>query len=593
MRILFGTSLLLAATAGLSTADSVPREPVYGEDLLAALDPTRIGRLVCRGLDASAATLGTRIGQAGVLSDRRQLGAEPMALYPGLAPTDIPAPELQGQAARYFAQGLALAYGFNHKAAIRSFRMAQQADPDCALCYWGEAMANGPNINAGMGSAENQAALAALERAKALAGDASPAAQALIDAQALRYSPGNEDRTGLDAAYAEAMQQLARNYPASDDIAVLSAEASMNTIPWDYWEDANTPRPAAAAAIAQIEKVVARSPRHPQASHLYIHLMESPQPGKAEAAADRLAGGTAPSMLGHLVHMPSHIYYRIGRYADSMTANVKAVRADEEYLAEIGDDGIYRFGYYPHNVHFLLTSAQMVGDMRRTVTEAERLTRVLDVETARELPWVQAIHAAPSFALAQTGTPEAILALTAEPSPLAYVEAMRHYARAIAYARRGDEVSFGRHLAEIEELASAPETVAMVDAGFPAPDLIGLAALVARARLAQWHGNPADAVALYEQAEAIEATIPYTEPPFWYYPVAQSRGAALYKAGRYGDAREAFRKALFLAPNDGWALYGLAQTEKKLGHGAEARAAEAALAKVWMGEQGWLRMDRL
>lgn len=383
------------------------------------------------------------------------------------------------------------------------------------------------------------------------------------------------------------------DYPQSDDIAVLAAEAAMNTTPWDYWETPDKPRPHIAWAIGQIEKVADRSPVHPQASHLYIHLMESVQPGKAEAAADRLAGGAAPGALGHLVHMPSHIYYRIGRYADSMRSNVAAVRADEAYLADVGDDGLYRYGYYPHNVHFLLASAQMVGDMRRTVTEAHRLGQILDEDAARNLPWVQAIHAAPAFALAQTATPEAILALTKDASSLPYVEAMRQYARATAYARAGNKQAFEDHIAAIDQLAQTPEVLAMVDAGFPAPALVKLASLVATARWEQWQGNPARAVTLYEQAENIEATIPYTEPPYWYYPIAQSRGATHYALGQYDEAREAFRKALFMAPNDGWALYGLARTEQKLGHKLEAAATTAALEKIWLGDREWLRMDRL
>jgi len=593
MRTVYAASLLVVSTVGLAAASPISSKAGFSAEQLAALDPTRAGRLACRGLDGGALTLEARLHLAERLAAKQSIASGTLQLYSGLAPTDSPAPELDGLAARYFAQGLALAYGFNHKAAIRSFRMAQDADPGCALCYWGEAMANGPNINSGMSSEENRAALAALEKARELANGASPVAQALIRAQLQRYSMDGGDRASLDAAYAAAMRDLAAAYPQSDDIAVLAAEAAMNTSPWDYWQAPDTPRPNIAWAIDQIEKVAERNPLHPQASHLYIHLMESAQPGKAEAAADRLTNGAAPGALGHLVHMPSHIYYRIGRYADSMRSNAAAVRADEAYLADVGDDGLYRYGYYPHNVHFLLASAQMVGDMRRTVTEAHRLGRILDVDTARALPWVQAIHAAPAFALAQTATPDAILALTRDPSPLAYVEAMRQYSRATAFAQTGDKEAFASHIAAIDRLAQAPDVVAMVNAGFPAPDLVRLASLVARARWEQWQGDAARAVTLYEQAEVIEATIPYTEPPYWYYPVAQSRGAALHTLGRYADAKEAFRKALVMAPNDGWALYGLARTEEKLGHRPEAAAADAALNKVWLGEREWLRMDRL
>lgn len=596
MRACYGAFLAITATGALSAASAArPGGTAWGFSAaqLTMLDPTASGRSICRGGNAGVAAEQVRLRLAGRLAQDRHLAQGRIELYSGLAPTDLPAPELQGLAARYFAQGLALAFGFNHKAAIRSFRMAQEAAPDCALCYWGEALANGPNINAGMGVEENRAALKALERARALSPAASPVARALIQTQALRYSDGGGDRKTLDKAYAAAMQDVATRFPESDDVAVLAAEAAMNTAPWDYWEAPGKPRPQIAGAIDLIEQVIRRSPQHPQASHLYIHLMEASQPAEAEAAADRLAAGAAPSALGHLVHMPAHIYYRVGRYADSMRANVAAVRADEAYLAQIGDDGLYRYGYYPHNVHFLLTSAQMVGDMRRVATEADRLTRILDIETARKLPWVQAIHAAPAFAIAQFGTPEAIMATTEKRSPLPYVEAMRQYARATASAQSGNRKAFAEQVAAIQAQVSSPEVARMVNEGFPATDLMQLAALVAKARWEHWQGSPAKAVALYEQAETIEATIPYNEPAYWYFPIAQSRGAALHAAGRFEAARMAFRKALFMAPNDGWALYGLAQVEARLGHKLEAAAAAAALERIWLGEKAWLKMSRL
>jgi tetratricopeptide (TPR) repeat protein len=335
------------------------------------------------------------------------------------------------------------------------------------------------------------------------------------------------------------------------------------------------------------------NPRHPQASHLYIHLMaNSPDPTKAEAAADRLVTN-APPALGHLVHMPGHIFYRIGRYKDSIAANIKAARADEEYLKLAGDDGLYRFGYYPHNVHFLLASAQMAGDVGTVANETQRLKVILDDDIARELPWVQAIHAAPSYAMTQFSSTAAVLALTQEPSSLAYVDAMRHYARAVAYARQKNDAGFDAELAEMTRLKSDPAVVAMVDAGFPAPSIIELAMHVAEGRKAYSKSKFAEAIRHYQAAQAIEATIPYNEPPYWYYPVAQSLGAAYYRAGQYREALGAFREAIFKAPNNGWALYGLAKTERKLGNIREAQAAEAALENVWIGKSAWLRMDRL
>ncbi|HTM95630.1 MAG TPA: hypothetical protein VL100_07425 [Croceibacterium sp.] len=579
---------LVAALAGFG-GNSEPSPAA-----LAALDPTRDGRLACRGLDASGVTLATRLRLAGRFAEAN--GAEPVSagLYDRIPRTDLPLGAIDPLARRYFEQGLALADGFNHKAAIRSFRQAQTLAPDCALCFWGEALANGPNINAGMDDAANRAALAALERAKALAGASEPLVGELVAAQSARYSAAPDaDRAALDGAYADAMLGIARRHADSDDVAILSAEAAMNTTAWNYFDPATgTARPRVAEAIGLVEAVMRRSPADAQAAHLYIHLLEAQDPRRAEAAADALRQSRAPA-LGHLVHMPAHIYYRLGRYRDSIDVNRDAARADEAYLALAGDDGIYRYGYYPHNVHFLLTSAQMMGDVGMVMSESARLSRLLSVTAARELPWIQAIHAAPGFALAQYGSPEATLALTARPSELAYVEAMRRYARAVAYARAGDDAGFGVEYAALTASASAPGVTDMAALGFPAPDIVKLAAAVAQGRHAYSKRRYRAAADHYRRAVELQRLIPYNEPPFWYYPVSQSLGAALYSAGDYNGARAAFRAALFDAPNDGLALYGLAQTERRLGHRVEAQAADAALDKLWAGDRALLAMDRI
>lgn len=589
-RMALSAALLVVIGASGGTASG--SNNTISPETLAALDPTRAGRIACRGLDGSGATLEQRLKLAEAMGQENASGT--MTLYPGLMATDLPLGDMDPLARRYFEQGLALAYGFNHRAAIRSFHHAQRVDPDCVMCWWGEAMANGPNINAAMNDDQNRAALAALDKARSLSAGADPMVAALVEAQSARYSANAaSDRTALDADYADAMLGLARQMPGSDDLAVLAAEAAMNTTPWNYWDlDSGTAQPRIAEAVALIETVMARSPQHPQASHLYIHLQELPEPAKAEAAADRLRD-TGPAALGHLVHMPSHIYYRIGRYADSLAANRAAVAADEAYLARAGDDAMVRFGYYPHNVHFLLTSAQMMGDVGTVMSQTARLQSILDIETGRELPWVQAIYAAPYFAQAQYGSSAAVLALTGKSHPLEYVEAMRRYARAVAYADQRDEAGFASEMAVLERLAESEGVTGMEAAGFPAPLIVRLSAEVAEGRMALSQGRPDEAIARFGKAAEMQKAIPYMEPPFWYYPVSQSLGAAYYQAARYEDARQAFRAALFEAPNNALALYGLAQTEKRLGHKPEAAAAEAAFDKVWAGNDDWLDMKRI
>ncbi|WP_336986133.1 hypothetical protein [Altererythrobacter aquiaggeris] len=586
---------LLAAAGFAHGAGQAPQDSALTDAALLALDPTRAGRDACRGFDAGAATLDSRLKLATNMAAMQPGENAPIQIISGLAQSDLPATGLNGNERAFFDQAIALTFGFNHAAAIRSFRAAKALSAQCAMCWWGEAMAHGMNINAGMTEDQNRAAIAAIKQAVRLSDGLTPLEQGLIAAQAIRFPDDlAADRPTLEAKYSEAMIALAGRFPDHDDLLVLAAESAMNTTPWDYWDpETGKARPQIAAAIGLIEKVMARSPQHPQASHLYIHLMEnSSNPKVAEDAADRLRD-SGPKPLGHLVHMPAHIYHRAGRYADSMKVNIAAARADEEYLAKVGDDGLYRFGYYPHNVHFLLTSAQMIGAVRTTASESERLAAILNEDIARALPWVQAIHAAPMFAQAQYGSPAAILALNAEPSSLDYVEAMRRYTRAVAYARAGDNAGFNTEIAALDSAAGSPVFAEMAEGGFPADDLIAIAAHVARGRQSYAEGRFGEAADHYRAASKIERTIPYTEPAYWYYPVSQSLGAALYAAGDYAGSARTFRETLFYTPNNGWALYGLAKAERKLGNLKEAQAAEAVLGRIWQGSGELLRMDRL
>lgn len=583
----FCALLLLGTSSSGALYPPKPTEPAPG------LDPTLAGRLACRSGPPGNAALFARL-QAAAAFAAEQGEARVPGLYSGIARSDLPTGSVSAEARRYFDQGLALSYGFNHAGAIRSFRRARELDPVCAICWWGEAMANGPNINAGLDDDQNRAALAALASASELSAGAEPAVGALIAAQTLRFSPDpGADRAKLDFAYAEAMLAIARSAPASDDLAVLAAEAAMTTSPWNYWESpAGTPRPLIAEAVSLIEKVMARNPGHPQASHLYIHLLELPDPKKAEAAADRLHR-TGPRALGHLVHMPAHIYYRLGRYVDSMQANIEAVEADEAYLQEAGDDGLVRYGYYPHNVHFLLTSAQMLGDVQTVVTQTARLESILDVDTGRELYWVQAIYAAPYFAHAQYSSPEAVLALTRKRHPLAFVDAMRNYARAVAFAEAGNEDGFRQELDALLARAADADVAKMDANGFPAPLIIRLAGHVAQGRKSMADKRYGAAIDHFEQAAKMQRAIPYNEPPFWYYPVQQSLGAAYFKAARLADARSAFKAALFEAPNSALALYGLMETERKLGNRQDYIAARQAFQRTWRGDDAWLDIGRI
>jgi tetratricopeptide (TPR) repeat protein len=580
------------ATAAFTLASVSPAEEAqYSPELLAHLDPSARAADLCGGKDGAGTMRAKLMVSAAAV---QAAGETALRLVDGLGKVHLPITTSSPEAQRYFDQGLGFAYGFNHAAAIAAFREAQRLDPNCALCFWGEAMAHGPNINAPMDPRTTARAVGLALYANWLARKGTPAEQALTAAMVQRYSSApNADQNAMNAAYADAMLAAAAAHPDNDDIALLAAEAAMDTRPWDYWTADKQPQPRLGEAVRLVETVYARNPDHPQAAHLYIHLMENgPDPKRAEAAADRLASPLAPT-AGHLVHMPAHIYYRLGRWQDSMRVNVDAARADEAWIRASGDKGLVRYGYYPHNVHFIVTSAQMAGDMATAMREARKLSAILDPKVSSQIAWIQAVNAAPFFTAAQFAAPAQILAMRAPDARLPYPTAMRHYARAVAFAQLRNRAGFDRELARLGAMRQSAAFQPMVDQGVPAPDLLQIAESVARARWAAAGGDQAGAARLYREAIAVEDRVPYMEPPYWYYPVHQSLGAALYRARRYDEAADAFTAALARTPNNGWALYGLAAAERARGRGLQAAAADAALKRAWAGNRQWLRMDRI
>ena len=523
---------------------------------------------------------------------RDGLGSPP--LYDGLGAHGYRITTAVPEAQLYFDQGLRLAYGFNHAEAARAFREAQRRDPSCAMCFWGEAYVLGPNINAPMMPEAAAPAFAAAQKALALAGGARPEERALIEAVAQRYAPdAPADRSALDRAYAEAMADAAQRFPDDAEIGVLYAEALMDLQPWDYWQPGGRePKGGIGAAVATVERILAQQPDHPGAIHFYIHLVEaSDRPQRAEPHADRLR--TLVASAGHLVHMPSHIYYRIGRFADALEANSRAVAADEAYLAQVPAQGIYPGAYYPHNIHFLMTSAQMGGDGATAVAAAEKLGRALDDAIVRAVPWTQPIKQAPYFAHAQYSDPDAVLALPDPGDEFPFVRAAWHYARGVALAAKGDAAAARAEGAAIARIGQAPEMMRLEQLGVPAGTVLGIARLVLDGRIALAGGDPARARQDFAQAVALQDGIAYMEPPFWYYPVRQSLGAALLQAGDAEGAEQAFRAALQQSPNNSWVLFGLREALAAKGDRAGAGEADRRLQQAWIGTRGPLDLKRL
>ena len=488
------------------------------------------------------------------------------------------------RAQQFFNQGVRLLYAFNHQEAQRAFREAARLDPSLAMAYWGQAMTLGPNLNAPM-PAENVApAFAAIARARGLAAAVSPRERALIEALARRYADDvRADRAPLDRAYADAMRGVAAQYPHDPDVQTLFADALMNTMPWDYWQKDGSPKPDTALAIAAVERTIVAVPDHAGAHHYLIHLMEaSNDPDRASASADRL-GALMPA-AGHMVHMPAHIYIRVGRYADAAEANVRAIAADEDYLAQCQAQGLYPVSYYPHNLHFLWAAATLEGRSAVAIDAARQVAEKTPHHHAGKLAWTADFPVTPLLAYARFGQWRRILTEPAPPANQPYATGIWRYARAMAFIA-GDRLD--RADAELAELKTTMAHEAFKTALKDLPLLTNLeiASRLAGGEYAAARGRFAEAVTTLEQAVAIEDGMPYGEPPVWHHPPRQVLGAILLEAGRAADAERVYREDLARFRENGWSLYGLMQSLS-----VQGRAADAAQVRTRF-EQAWARAD--
>jgi tetratricopeptide (TPR) repeat protein len=484
----------------------------------------------------------------------------------------------------YFDQGVRLLFGFNHAEAIRSFREAARLDPDCAMCWWGVGFALGPNINLPMQADAAAPAWAAVEMARSREAKASPEEVAWIEALATRYAKQPPaDRHPLDEAFATAMGKVWASYPADMDAGVFYAEAMMDTQPWDYWEsDAQTPRGHGAEIDSALESVMKQEPLHPGALHLYIHAVEaSNTPERAEAAADKLE----PLMpaAGHIVHMPSHIYYRVGRYADAVKVNMLAAAADEKYIATTHAQGFYPLGYYSHNIHFLWTSSEMMGRYGAANDAAQRVIKAASagLPIAASIPPVQLYLFVPVVTDLRFGKWDAVLAEPRPADDLKIDVAMSLYARGFAFANKRD-FRDARHDRRLLQAMIDRKDFAAIDAfGVPGTKMAQVGAALLDGEIARLTGHLDQAVLHFRTARQVEATIPYTEPPYWHQPVSHILGAALLEAKKPAEAEDVYRDSLKHFRIDGWALYGLAQALDAQGRHAEASTVRAEFEKAW------------
>jgi len=512
--------------------------------------------------------------------DPRALEADPLSATGPLAPTlnglgtvSMAVTTTNPASQQFFDQGLRLTYAFNHSEALRSFKEAARLDPANAMAWWGQALVLGPNINLPMLPYVVEQTWAATQRAVALAGAVTDKERGLIFALAQRYSAAPDDQQALrNQAYTVAMSKLAERYPDDPNIATLTASAFMNLSPWDYWYNDGTPYKNTARVIAMLARITEQYPQHTGALHYYIHINESQQPDVAEAAADRLRDLTPNA--GHLLHMPSHIYMRLGRYADAYAVNQAASAADAAYIAACNAQGLYPMGYYPHNMHFQVWSARARGRYGDALTAARQIQNKIPEfigeigalgdasptgQYADAWQLFEIFLAQPIYTMVRFGDWQAVLNERQPPPAARFMNGVWHYARGLAYVNTGSRRKAGKELKQLNKLIQAGDVAAYPASLNGAQTLLTIAANVLDGEIEAAAGDYPAAIASLSAAVRMQDSLLYMEPPDWFMPSRHYLGAVLLEASRPREAETVYWDDLKKNPNNGYALFGVAQ----------------------------------
>jgi len=483
---------------------------------------------------------------------------------------------------QYFDQGYRLTMGFNHSEALRSFKEATRLDPNNAMAFWGWALVLGPNLNLPMQENVVEQAYTAMQNALALKHKVTPREKDYIEALATRYiSDPKADRTAFDAAYMNAMKDLVKKYPDDLEAAILYAAAIMNTNPWDYWYADGSPKSHTIVILEVLQSVIDRNPRHAGAHHYLIHTVEAFQPELGIASADQL-GSLMPG-AGHLVHMPSHIYMRVGRYADSYNANVLAVKADEGYITQCRAQGLYPLAYYPHNIHFLAWSAMYQGRSSAALDAARQVARSIPAKS-RDNTWAmyELFRSQPYFVMVRFGQWNDMLE---EPKPeigAQFITGIWHYARGLAYAHKGQADLAQKELMQLQKLRLEAEEDETYYAGFGAAGgLLSIADEILSGEIAAKNGNIKKGISHLERAVRLEDGLLYNEPSDWALPTRHVLGALLLEAGYPAEAEVIYWEDLRRNPENGYSLFGLHQSLTAQEKSGVAAAIEARFKKAW------------
>jgi tetratricopeptide (TPR) repeat protein len=515
------------------------------------------------------------------LADWSDTTLQQIKILPGLGNLHYKITTTSPKAQEFFDQGLRLVYAFNHWEAIQAFREASRLDPDCAMAYWGLALAYGPNLNDVNPADREKIAFDNIQKAVNKKRKATLVEQALIDAMAARYDgKTSAQRDLLNQAYAKAMQRLSSTFGNDPEVQTLCADAIMNTMPWDYWDKNGSPKVETARARAILENALRKFPQHPGAHHLYIHLMEaSPSPAVALASADFLVD--AMPAAGHLVHMPGHIYIRTGQYNKSIEVNQRAVLVDEEYLSNSDNRGLYRMMYYPHNVDFISFSAYMGGRSDLAIQNAMKLAYKGSMITNANPVFAQYFLVEPLIGYTRFGKWNDILSLPEPDNKLTYAHVVFRFARGMAYLRKGKMALASNELVKLDSLCKLDTLENTYFSINPASDIAQIPLQLLSGEIKIRTNHLEEGIEHLRAAVAAEDNLRYMEPPDWKIPSRHFLGASLYEAGRFGEAEAVYLEDLKRNPENGWAVNGLMLCQEKLGKLTDAAATAKRLSKCW------------
>lgn len=511
--------------------------------------------------------------------DQQQTEIKPATLDGGVGKVDHPVSTANAEAQKFFNQGLAYLYGFNHEEAIKSFKRAAELDANLAMAYWGASLALGSNYNLTANAAQLSEAYANLQKAIALAPKASEIERAYIAALTKRYSDNPQaDQKKLALEYKTAMGELVKKYPDDLDAATLYAESMMNLRPWQLWSRDGKPAEGTLEIVAVLEAVLRRNPHHTGANHYYIHAVEaSPNPERALASAMRL-GLLAPG-AGHLVHMPSHIYIRTGDYVEAAKSNADAIIADRNYMQKTGSRGVYTMMYYNHNIHFLSAASAMNGQFAEAVKQARELENNVRPHL-KTMPMLEMFSPYPLVTLVRFEKWEEIMKYPPPESDLRITGGFRHFARGLAFAAAGKSSEAEKELTALREKIK----IIPAETGFgnsTAHGVLKVAEEMLAGEIALSRGDKKTAIELLRKAVAAEDAVNYNEPPDWDLPVREWLGRALLVNGEYAEAEKVYRDDLAKHPRNGRALFGLAEALNKQGKTDSAQMIWREFEKAW------------